>query len=92
MKAKVLVSLKDEVLDPAGRALAERLNHLGFPEVKSTKIGKYIELNIETGDREKEKERIEDMCHKLLANTIIEEFEIIHEPEVGNKQADMKKK
>lgn len=92
MKAKVLVSLKDEVLDPAGRALAERLNHLGFPEVKSAKIGKYIELYIETGDREKEKERIEDMCHKLLANTIIEEFEVIHEAEVGNKQVDMKKK
>lgn len=81
MIAKVLVSLKDEVLDPAGRALAERLNHIGFPEVKSAKIGKFIELYIETGDREKEKERIEDMCYKLLANTAIEEFEIIHEVE-----------
>lgn len=81
MIAKVLVSLKDDVLDPAGRALAERLNHIGFPEVKSAKIGKYIELYIETGDREKEKERIEDMCYKLLANTAIEEFEIIHEVE-----------
>ena len=81
MRAKVLVSLKDEVLDPAGRALAERLNHLGFPEVKSAKIGKYIELFIETGDREKEKERVTDMCYKLLANTLIEDFEIIHEDE-----------
>ena len=81
MIAKVLVSLKDEVLDPAGRALTERLNGIGFPEVKSAKIGKYIELYIETGDREKEKERIEDMCYKLLANTSIEEFEIIHETE-----------
>ncbi len=79
MIAKVLVSLKDEVLDPAGRALAERLNHIGFPEVKSAKIGKYIELYIETGDRQKERERVEDMCHKLLANLVIEEFEIIHE-------------
>ena len=81
MIAKVLVSLKDEVLDPAGRALTERLNHLGFPEVKDAKVGKYIELYIETGDREKEKERVEDMCYKLLANTVIEEFEIIHEEE-----------
>ena len=92
MIAKVLVSLKDEVLDPAGRAVAERLNHLGFPEVKSAKIGKYIELFIETGDREKEKERVEDMCHKLLANTMIEDFEIIHEAEAGNKQAEVIKK
>ena len=86
MKAKILVSLKDEVLDPAGRAVAERLNHLGFPEVKKAKIGKYIELFIETGDREKEKERIEDMCHKLLANSMIEDFEIIHETKVKKKK------
>lgn len=86
MIAKVLVSLKDEVLDPAGRALAERLNSLGFPEVKSAKIGKYIELFIETGDREKEKERVEDMCYKLLANTTIEDFQIIHEDEEKEKQ------
>jgi phosphoribosylformylglycinamidine synthase len=89
MIAKVLVSLKDEVLDPAGRALVERLNHLGFPEVKEAKVGKYIELFIETGDREKEKERIEEMCHKLLANTIIEEFEIIHEDPSTKKELDV---
>ncbi len=79
MEAKVIVELKDEILDPAGRALAERLNHLGFPEVKGAKVGKCIHLYIDTGDREKEKERIEDMCHKLLANTLIEDFEVIHE-------------
>ena len=81
MIAKVLVSLKDDVLDPAGRALAERLNSIGFTEVKSAKLGKYIELYIETGDREKEKERVEDMCYKLLANTAIEDFQVIHEVE-----------
>lgn len=79
MIAKVLVSLKDEILDPAGRTLVERLNNLGFPEVKEARVGKYIELDIDTGDREKEKERIEDMCHRLLANPLIEDFEIIHE-------------
>lgn len=81
MIAKVLVRFKEDVLDPAGRALTEQLNHLGFPEVKSAMIGKYIELHIETGDREKEKERVEDMCNKLLANPIIEDYEIIHEVE-----------
>lgn len=91
MIAKVLVSLKDEVLDPAGRALTERLNSLGFSEVKSAKIGKYIELNIDTGDREKEKERVEDMCYKMLANTIIEDFEIIHEKEEKQKELKVQK-
>ena len=81
MIAKVLVRLKEDVLDPAGRALAEQLNHLGFPEVKTAMIGKYIELHLETGDRVKERERVEDMCHKLLANPLIEDFEVIHEVE-----------
>jgi phosphoribosylformylglycinamidine synthase PurS subunit len=83
MIAKVLVRLKEDVIDPAGRALTEQLNHLGFTEVKSAMIGKYIELHIDTGDWIKEMERIEDMCHKLLANPLIEDFEII--PEVEEK-------
>lgn len=86
MIAKVLVSLKDEVLDPAGRALTERLNAIGFPEVKGAKLGKYIELLIETGDREKEKERVQDMCFKLLANTLIEDFQVIHEEDEKEKK------
>jgi phosphoribosylformylglycinamidine synthase PurS subunit len=83
MIAKVLVRLKEDVLDPAGRALTEQLNHLGFMEVKSAMIGKYIELHIDTGDRIKEMERIEDMCHKLLANSLIEDFEVL--PEIEEK-------
>jgi phosphoribosylformylglycinamidine synthase len=77
MKARVIVSLKDEILDPAGRALADRLRGLGFTEVKNAKLGKFIELHIETGDREKEKERIEEMCRRLLANTSVEEYEVL---------------
>jgi phosphoribosylformylglycinamidine synthase PurS subunit len=79
MISKVLVRLKEDVLDPAGRALTEQLNHLGFNEVKSAMVGKYIELNMDTGDREKQKERVQEMCHRLLANSLIEDFEIIHE-------------
>lgn len=79
MKARVVVSLKDEILDPAGRSLAERLRGLGFTEVKDAKLGKFIELHIETGDREKEKERVEEMCRRLLANTAVEEYEVLPE-------------
>jgi phosphoribosylformylglycinamidine synthase PurS subunit len=89
MIAKVLIGLKEDVLDPAGRALTEQLNHLGFTEVKSAMIGKYIQLNIDTGDRVKEKERVEDMCHKLLHNPLIEDFEVIHE--VEEKKGESKK-
>ena len=77
MKAKILVSLKDEVMDAGGRALAERLRSIGYTEVKDAKLGKYIELEIETGDREKEKERVDEMCRKMLANEMIEEYQVI---------------
>ena len=83
MKARVLVSLKDEVLDAGGRALAERLRGIGYNEVKDAKLGKYIELEIETGDREKEKERVDEMCRKLLANEMIEEFLVLPEEDGG---------
>ena len=85
MKARICVSLKDEVLDPAGRALAERLRSIGYPEVKDAKLGKYVELEIETGDREKEKERIEEMCVKLLANPMIEDHQVLPEEEVSTQ-------
>jgi phosphoribosylformylglycinamidine synthase len=84
MKARILVSLKDEVLDAGGRALAERLRGIGYSEVKDAKLGKYIELEIETGDREKEKERVDEMCRKLLANEMIEEYLVLPEEE-GSK-------
>ena len=77
MRARILVSLKDEVMDPGGRALAERLRGIGYTEVKDAKLGKFIELEIETGDREKEKERIDEMCRKLLANEMIEDFTVL---------------
>lgn len=79
MKARVLVSFKDEVLDPAGRVLAERLRGIGYTEVKGAKLGRYIELDIDTGDREKEKERVEEMCRKLLANEMVEDYQVLPE-------------
>ena len=79
MKARVLVNYKDEVMDAGGRALAERLRSIGYTEVKDAKLGKYIELEIETGDREKEKERVEEMCRKLLANDMVEDYFVLEE-------------
>jgi phosphoribosylformylglycinamidine synthase len=73
--AKVYVTLKRGVLDPQGQAVARALGRLGFEEVKDCRIGKYIELKIE-GDADKAKERLTQMCEKLLANTVIEEYRI----------------
>lgn len=91
MKARILVKLKDEIHDPGGRALAERLNGIGYTEVKSARLGKFIELNIETGDREKEKERIQEMCRRLLAHEVTEDFVILEEDEKTKQLNPMSK-
>jgi phosphoribosylformylglycinamidine synthase subunit PurS len=75
LKAKVYVTLKRGVLDPQGQAVARSLARLGFDEVKDARIGKYIELELQ-GDAAAAKARLEQMCEKLLANTVIEEYRV----------------
>ncbi len=72
MIAKVYVTLKRGVLDPQGQAVARALGRLGFDEVKDARIGKYIELQVDSADDK----RLKDMCEKLLANTVIEEYRV----------------
>lgn len=84
MRAKVYVTLKRGVLDPQGRAVARALARLGFDDVKDARIGKYIELEIDSSlaaDRPAVAARVEAMCKELLANLIIEEyrFELVEE-------------
>ncbi len=76
MKALVYIGLKPGVLDPQGRAIARSLNDLGFDEVNNAFQGKIIELDIESEDKPKAKARVEEMCEKLLANTVIESYRI----------------
>jgi phosphoribosylformylglycinamidine synthase PurS subunit len=73
MIAKVYVTLKKGVLDPQGQAVVRSLGRLGFEEVKDARIGKYIELQVD-GDRAQAAARVEEMCRKLLANTVIEQY------------------
>jgi phosphoribosylformylglycinamidine synthase subunit PurS len=72
MIAKIYVTLKRGVLDPQGQAVARSLARLGFDEVKDARIGKYIELQVESTDET----RLKEMCEKLLANTVIEEYRV----------------
>ena len=73
MKAKVYVTLKPGVLDPQGQAVARALGRLGFAEVKDARIGKYIEMQIDDSVKDVEA-HLKQMCEKLLANTVIEEY------------------
>ncbi len=73
---KVEVKLKTLVLDPQGKAVSSALHNLGYDEVKNIRIGKLIELSIEDESEEKVMKSVTDMCNKLLANTVIEDYSI----------------
>jgi len=75
MKVRVFVTLKPGVLDPAGKAVEGGLRHLGFDEVKGVRLGKLIELELDDAAGE-QRDRVVEMCKKLLANTVIEDYRI----------------
>ena len=76
MKARIFVTLKNGVLDPQGKAIGHALNNLGFASVGAVRQGKLIEIELEEKDQARAKSQLKDMCEKLLANTIIEKYEI----------------
>jgi phosphoribosylformylglycinamidine synthase PurS subunit len=76
MKAKVIVMPKAAVLDPQGNAVRDAMRHLGMPEVRSVRIGKYMEIDVDgkNGDLEA---RLHDLCRDLLSNPVIEDYELL---------------
>ena len=77
MKIKVIVTLKNGVLDPQGKAIQQTLNGMGFESIKEVRQGKYFNIEINENNEVKAKSKVEDMCKKLLANLVIEDFKII---------------
>ena len=77
MKIKVIVTLKNGVLDPQGKAIQQTLNGMGFESVKEVRQGKYFDIEVNENEEVKAKSKVEDMCKKLLANLVIEDFKII---------------
>lgn len=77
MKAIVVVRLKEDFTDAPGRAVADRLRASGFPEVRQVRVGKLIEITLDSGDRENAVQRVEEMCRAVLANSNIEEAETL---------------
>ena len=77
MKVKVIVTLKNGVLDPQGKVIQQTLNGMSFSEVKEVRQGKYFDIEISTNDEKKAKDKVEEMCKKLLSNLAIEDYKIL---------------
>ena len=74
MKAKIHVTLKQGILDPQGKAIEHALDSLGFKNATNVRVGKYMELDLQQTDKSRAEVEVKQMCEKLLANTIIEEY------------------
>ena len=77
MKVKVIVTLKDGVLDPQGKAIQQTLNGMSYSEVKEVRQGKYFDIEVNSSDEKNAKVKVEEMCKKLLANLVIEDYKIL---------------
>ena len=76
-KAQVYIRLKKAILDPQGETIKTGLSHLGFKGIADCRMGKMVEISLETDDKAKAKSEVEAMCQKLLSNPIIEDFEVV---------------
>ena len=76
MKFSVTVTLKKDVLDPQGKVVQNTLQNLGMDNLKSVRQGKYFELEVNNNDQAQAEKKVDDMCKKLLANLIIEDYKI----------------
>ena len=74
MRVKIFVSLKNGVLDPQGKAIERSLHTLGYTEVGDVRVGKYLEVELNAASRAEAENRVREMCNKLLANTVIEDY------------------
>ena len=77
MKIKIIVTLKKSVLDPQGKVIQQALNGMGFKNVNEVRQGKFFDINIDEKDQKKAEEKADEMCKKLLANLVIEDYKII---------------
>jgi phosphoribosylformylglycinamidine synthase len=74
LRARVFVRLRPGVLDPQGVTIRRALEGLGFPEVRELRVGKVLELTLDETDRARAEARLEEMCRRLLANPVIEDY------------------
>lgn len=89
MNARVIVMPKAAVLDPQGNAVRDAMRHLGMPEVRSVRIGKYMEIEIE-GQNGQLESRVHQLCRDLLSNPVIEDYELLKDKSGNNKERKTK--
>ena len=77
MKISVVITLKKDVLDPQGKVIHQTLDGMGFNDVNEVRQGKYFEIDTKEDDPKKAKDKVEEMCKKLLANLVIEDYKIL---------------
>ena len=77
MKISVIITLKKDVLDPQGKVIHQALDGMGFTDINEVRQGKYFEIDTKENDPKKAKDKVEEMCKKLLANLVIENYKII---------------
>ena len=77
MKIKVIVTLKNGVLDPQGKAIQQTLNGMGYSNINDVRQGKYFDIEINENDEKEAKKKAEEMCKKLLANLVIEDYKVV---------------
>ena len=77
MKVSAIITLKKDVLDPQGKVIHQTLDGMGFKDINEVRQGKYFEIDVKEKDPSKARSVVEDMCKKLLANLVIEDYKII---------------
>ena len=77
MKISVVITLKKDVLDPQGKVIHQTLDGMGFDDVNEVRQGKYFEIDTKEDDPQKAKDKVEQMCKKLLTNLVIENYKIV---------------
>ena len=77
MRVSVIITLKKDVLDPQGKVIHQTLDGMGFSDVNEVRQGKYFEIDTKESDPKKAKDKVDEMCNKLLANLVIENYKII---------------
>ena len=77
MKVSAVITLKKDVLDPQGKVIHQALDGMGFNDINEVRQGKYFEIDVKENDKKKAKNKVEEMCKKLLANLVIENYKII---------------
>jgi phosphoribosylformylglycinamidine synthase len=76
MKAKIIITPKKAVLDPQGKTVQNALEHMGYTSIKAVHVGKYLEIELNSGDLETARRQLDEACHKFLSNPVIEDYRL----------------